>query len=153
MAGPEDAIQTAISSSRPGADFLQNATAALVPVAEELDVVHDHVRAGALKLDEGAAHRLLATLSALQSRVHMLITEGNTGIGQPLQLGHNFVGQVMGQRLRSAAFGAGDAAIPVLKEFALQLERLEDIVRRAAGLLSEVEEQARDRLGKLGEVD
>ncbi|MEU6641273.1 hypothetical protein ABZ863_01855 [Saccharomonospora sp. NPDC046836] len=137
----------------PGAAFASGAAAALAPVAKDLEVVGEQVRAGDLRLDEEAAHRLLASLTAVQSRVHALIADSADRIDRPLLLGDNFVAETMSERLRGAASGGADAAIPVLEEFSGQLDRLADIVRRAAGLLTETDDAAGERLSRLGEVD
>ncbi|MFF5991410.1 hypothetical protein [Prauserella flavalba] len=137
----------------PGAAFASGAAAALAPVAEDLETVHDQVRTGELKLDPDAAHRLLASITAVQSRVHTLIADCGERIDRPLRFGDNFVGRTMGERLRGAASGGAGAALPVLEEFARQLERLDEIVRRAAGLIAEADTDASERLTRLGEVD
>lgn len=148
-----DSAEPSLSSVplSPGAAFAQGAAASLAPVSEDLDAVHERIRTGQLRLDEEAAHRLLASLAAMQARVHTLIADGKEQIGRPLRFGDNFVGEAMSERLRGAAFGTADAAIPVLEQFSGQLEKLESIVRRAAGLTTEFDLETRDRLRSIGE--
>ncbi|HET7042201.1 MAG TPA: hypothetical protein VFI13_09275, partial [Gemmatimonadales bacterium] len=57
---------------------------------------------------------------------------------------------VMGDRLRGAASGGTDAAIPVLERFLAQLEKVSDIVSRAAGLVTDEDEEAAGRLDSIG---
>ncbi|WP_199430866.1 hypothetical protein [Qaidamihabitans albus] len=135
----------------PGAAFAAGAAAALAPVAKELEVVHERVRTGDLRLDEDAARRLLASIAAVQARVHNLIADSGEGIDRPLRLGDNFVAQAMSERLRAAASGGPDAAIPVLEEFSDQLEMFESIVRRAAGILADTDEEAGELIARAGE--
>ncbi|MFC4005002.1 hypothetical protein ACFS2C_27670 [Prauserella oleivorans] len=136
-----------------GHRFASGAADALAPVARDLDVVREQVQDGRLHLDPDAAHELLAAITRLQSRVHTLIADGSERIDQPLRFGANFVARAMSERLRGAASGGADAAIPVLEDFAGQLEKLDDIVRRAAGLITEADAAAGDQLHSLGRVD
>lgn len=149
---PDGETSVPIALSPQGA-FADNAAASLAPVARELERVRDRVSTGELRLGEDAAQDLLVTLSTLQSQVRTLVAESGEGLGQPLPLGDNLVGTAMSERLRGAASGDSGAAIPVLEEFNLQLERLGDIVRRAAGLISASDDDARERLGRIGEVE
>lgn len=136
----------------PGAAFAQGAAAALAPVAQDLDTVDEQVRSGQLRLDEGTARRLLASVAAVQSRVHELIADTGQRVDRPLRLGDNVIGRTMGERLRQAASGGTDAALPVLEEFSGQLEKLELIVRRAAGLIVAADEEASELLRQRGDV-
>jgi hypothetical protein len=142
----------ATSPSPPDGEFAAGAAAALAPVARDLETVHERVRDGDLHLDEQAAQQLLGSLSALRSRVETLIADGRRRIDRPLPLGDNFVGHTMSDSLQGAAGGGTGAAIPVLEEFGRQLERLQDIVSRAAGLIADTDAGAGERLSKLGEI-
>lgn len=134
----------------PDARFASAAAASLAPVARDLESVDQRVRSGELVLDVDAAHRLLATLNDIKSRVHDLIANSDRTIDQVLKFGDNFVGETMSRRLRSAASGGGSAAIPVLQEFANQLEALESTVRRAAGMIVATDTEAQDTFQRLG---
>jgi hypothetical protein len=139
-----------LPSKAPGS-ALSGAEASLVPVSRELDAVGARVRTGQLRLDREAAQRLLDELSAVRSRVETLITQASAdGIDRSLRFGDNIVAHVMGDRLRGAASGGTDAAIPVLERFLAQLEKVSDIVSRAAGLVTDEDEEAAGRLDSIG---
>lgn len=134
----------------PALEFADGAAGRLAPVAEELDQVREQIDNGELRLDEAAAHNLLATLMRLQAHVHGLIANAGENIAAPLRFGDNFVGETLAQRLRGAADGDANAALPVLKAYAEQLEKLEGIVRAAAGMITTADEDAGEDLQRIG---
>ncbi|MCR3720176.1 MULTISPECIES: hypothetical protein [Prauserella salsuginis group] len=147
-AGPVGAPPTA-----PALDFAGGAADRLVPVAEELNQVREQIDSGELRLDEGAAHNLLATLMQLQGHVHRLIADAGENIAAPLRFGDNFVGETLAERLRGAAEGDANAALPVLTAYAAQLEKLEGIVRAAAGMITTADEEAGEDLQRIGRFE
>lgn len=134
----------------PALGFANGAAHRLAPVSEELNQVREQIDSGELRLDEGAAHALLAKLMELQGHVHRLISEAGENIAEPLGFGNNFVGETLAQRLQGAADGDADAALPVLKAYAAQLEKLEGIVRAAAGMITTADENASEDLYTIG---
>ncbi|WP_253865228.1 hypothetical protein [Prauserella halophila] len=148
--GAEPAGTVDVSSAAPALDFAEGAANRLAPVAEELNQVRDQIDNGDLRLDEGAAHALLATLLQLQGHVHRLIADAGENIGAPLQFGDNFVGETLARRLQGAADGDDNAALPVLKAYAAQLDKLEGIVRAAAGMITTTDEDAGEALYTIG---
>lgn len=135
---------------RPSQGFAAGAAASLAPVARELDTVSERVRDGTLRLDTDAAQRLLERLEQLHTRVNELIAHGESGINQRLRFGHNIVGRSMSRRLEEAAAGDTDAAMPVLRQFLAQIEKMQDIVSRAATRLAQTDDDAVEALGALG---
>lgn len=140
-----------IGGSSPESRFAGGAAASLAPVARELDTVGERVGAGELRLDPELARRLLDELSAVRARVEELLSASSDGIDRPLRFGDNIVAKAMGERFRGAASGPTGAAIPVLRGFLAQVEKVENIVARAARLVTDADEDAAERLGRAGE--
>ncbi|GAA1214025.1 hypothetical protein GCM10009675_39920 [Prauserella alba] len=153
-AGPEgNGGSVGLPPTAPALDFADGAAGRLAPVAEELNQVREQIDNGELRLDEGAAHNLLATLMQLQAHVHRLIADAGENIAAPLRFGDNFVGETLAQRLRGAADGDANAALPVLTAYAAQLEKLEGIVRAASGMITTADEDAGEDLQRIGRYE
>ena len=136
--------------SLPAHEFAEGAAGRLAPVAEDLRQVRDQVDRGELWFDEESAHELLGELLRLQGQVHQIIAEAGDNIDQPLRFGDNFVGETLARRLKGAVDGDDNAALPVLKGYAEQLDQLVGIIRTASGLITTTDEDARDALYGIG---
>jgi hypothetical protein len=121
------------------------AGSALVPVAGKVEEVKDHAAAGGLKIDLVAAEKLLARLAELRLRAADLVRDSET-LGTPLHFGDNWVGRIMADRLRSVAAGEDGGVAPVLARFHELLDSVEAIIRLAAGLYQNTDQQATDAL-------
>ncbi|MCP2256190.1 hypothetical protein LY13_004975 [Prauserella aidingensis] len=152
-AASADAGPFGAAPAAPALDFASGAAGRLAPVAEELNQVREQIGRGELRLDHGAAHSLLAQLMQLQGHVHRLIADAGENIAAPLRFGDNFVGETLAQRLQGAADGDTNAALPVLKAYAAQLEKLEGIVRAAAGMITTADEDAERDLQRIGRIE
>ncbi|OQO90875.1 hypothetical protein B1813_15245 [Saccharomonospora piscinae] len=148
-----DVTEVGAGANAPGLGFAGAAAASLAPVARELDTVGRRVSSGQLRLDPESARTLLAELDGLCARVRALAEREGDGIDRPLRLGDNVVAHAMGTRLRGAASGGPDAAIPVLRRFAAQLEKVRGIVATASGLVRDQDEAAAEQLGAAGRAD
>jgi len=129
-------------------NFATTAGQQLSEASKELATVGKMVGSGQLRLAEDTAHELITTLDRINSAVREMIQRSGE-IDVPLRLGDNLVGRAMGERLRAAANGGTAAAIPVLEQFADELDDLETTVRRAAGLYRAADEEAHDTVQRV----
>lgn len=141
--------------TKPSADmpFPASAHAGLQPVAGGIEDAKRGAEQGQLYIDEEAGRALLAELTDVKSRVDDLIGQC-AALDQPLKFGDNWVGQALNERLRSAAQGDPRAFIPVLEEFEAVLTDLQRTVKYAAGLYTDIDEDAAQKIrSSLGTFD
>jgi hypothetical protein len=74
--------------------FPAAAAEALAPVAGQIEQVREQAKAGALRIDLGAAEHLLSQVRQVRARAADLVGNSST-LDTPLRFGDNWVGRIM----------------------------------------------------------
>lgn len=138
------------------ANFGRGSGVDLAPVSQDMADVRAAARSGELRIDAEAADALLKDLADIKDRVSQLTADA-TELDVPLQLGDNWVGRAMSQRLHAVAQGQDSAALRVFKQFAMVVEDYEQAVRRAAeryvAIEDDVQSDAQQAARRLDVID
>lgn len=138
------------------ANFGRGSGVDLAPVSQDMADVRAAARSGELRMDVETADALLKDLADIKDRVAQLTVDA-TELDVPLQLGDNWVGRAMSQRLHAVAQGRDSAALRVFKQFAMVVEDYEQAVRRAAeryvSIEDDVQSDAQQAARRLDVID
>ncbi|MEC3978870.1 hypothetical protein [Amycolatopsis sp. H20-H5] len=139
---------TRTPNATPSAPFTTGAAVALAPVASQVSGVRQEAAAGAVKLTDDAAKKLLDSLDHVRGVLSGLIADA-AELEIPLSLGDNFIGRALSARLQGAATDGTGAALPVLDEFGKVLHDLELAVKSAQHLYRAKDDKAREDLHRI----
>ncbi|TCP54296.1 hypothetical protein EV191_103341 [Tamaricihabitans halophyticus] len=122
-----------------------SAQASLGQAASGVRETKEHAESGDLYLDTERGRKLLFDLTQLRARVTQL-TKDSGVLDSPLDLGDNWVGQVMNHKLRGKANGEEASFQQVIAEFDKVLDDLRLTVKYAAGLYEEIDDDTARKL-------
>ncbi|GAB3705711.1 hypothetical protein GCM10027598_07220 [Amycolatopsis oliviviridis] len=121
---------------------------ALAPVAGQIRDTKTDAKKGTVKVTEDAAKKLVDALLKARHELNALIKD-STEFKAPLKLGDNFVGHTMSERFQGAATEGTEAAVPVLKDFAVVLKDLQLTVMAARKMYVAADEEGQEELERV----
>ena len=124
------------------------AAPALAPLAGQIRDTKTAAKKGTVKVSEDAAKKLVDALLKARHEVNALIKESEE-FRVPLKLGDNFVGHTMSERFKGAATDGTDAAVPVLKDFAIVLKDFQLTVMAARKMYVAKDEEGQEQLERV----
>lgn len=121
---------------------------ALAPLAGQIRNTRTDAKKGTVKVTEDAAKKLIDALMKARQELNALIKD-STEFKVPLKLGDNFVGHTMSDRFQGAATEGTEAAVPVLKDFAVVLKDLQLTVMAARKMYVAADEEGQEQLERV----
>ncbi|OXM58988.1 hypothetical protein CFP71_00270 [Amycolatopsis thailandensis] len=103
---------------------------------------------GTVKVTEDAAKKLVDALLKARHELNALIKD-SAEFTAPLKLGDNFVGRTMSERFQGAATEGAEAAVPVLKDFAVVLKDFQLTVMAARKMYVAADEEGQEQLERV----